>query len=242
MLVDMPELERVKISRVSKSGKELCYDVVVSEVEVVVKLNGKVYRTLHCLPTYLEELARGHLVSEGICHYPDIKGIEVEYSGNKFVVAVTFDRFNPTKLEKTNSQSKITTAEIWDAIEKMDENGVLFKKTGGTHVVGIYDRREYIFVEDASRHCAIDKAIGLAFARGIDLTSSILVTSCRQTKSTLRKTIHSQIPIVITNSAPSSLAVKDAQEFGITLIGFARERRFNIYSHGQRVVTKESKW
>jgi formate dehydrogenase accessory protein FdhD len=62
----------------------------------------------------------------------------------------------------------------------------LDKTTGCTHVIGICGGRE-IFVEDISRHCAIDKAIGLAIREGIDLSNSFLVTSCRQTASTIKK-------------------------------------------------------
>lgn len=237
----MPELERIEISRISERGKEIYHDVVATEAEVVIKLDGGTQESLHCLPSHLDEMVKGYLVSEGICRYPDIKDINVERGGDKFIVAATFDRPDPINPEKSNSQAKITTAEVWDAIEKLNESGILFKKTGATHVAGIYDHQEYIFIEDVSRHCAIDKACGLALARGVNLTCSVLITSCRQTESTLRKAIFSQIPIVITNSAPSHLAVKSAREFGIMLIGFARGQRFNIYSHEWRIAGKDSK-
>jgi FdhD protein len=191
------------------------------------------------LPTHLEELARGHLISEGICHFSDIKGVEVKRDRDDFAIAVTVNKCNPVRMERVGSGARVTTAEIWDAMKKLDESSVLFRKTGGTQVAGIDSQQNRIFVEDVSRHCAIDKVIGLAFDNDVDIANSALITSCRQTESTVKKAIHAQIPIVISTSAPTSLALEVAKNFGITLIGFARGCRFNIYSHEWRVTEGE---
>ncbi|MBA7503537.1 Sulfur carrier protein FdhD [subsurface metagenome] len=234
----MAELRKVKIHRILDCHREVCFDLVTSEAEVVIRLNGEVYRSLYCLPTHLEELARGHLISEGICHSSNIKGIEVKSDGSKFAIAVTIGRCNSVKVKEVNSQAKITVTEIWDAIKKLDEDSLLFKETGGTHIAQIRNQRSYIFVEDVSRHCAIDKVIGLAFGTKMDLANSALVTSSRQTKSTVVKAARVQIPVIVSISAPTSLAIEAAQKFGIALIGFARGHRFNIYSHEWRVIDK----
>ncbi len=234
----MAELRKVKIHRISDCHREVCFDLVTSEAEVVIRLNGEVYRSLYCLPTHLEELARGHLISEGICHSSNIKGIEVRPDGSKFAIAVTVGRRNSVKVKEVNSQAKIAVTEIWDAIKKLDEDSILFKETGGTHIAQIRNQRSYIFVEDVSRHCAIDKVIGLAFGTKLDLANSVLVTSSRQTKSTVVKAARVQIPVIVSISAPTSLAIEAAQKFGIALIGFARGHRFNIYSHEWRVIDK----
>lgn len=234
----MAELRKVKIHRILDCHREVCFDLVTSEAEVVIRLNGEVYRSLYCLPTHLEELARGHLISEGICHSSNIKGIEVRLDGSKFAIAVTVGRRNSVKMKEVNSQAKITVTEIWDAIKKLDEDSLLFKETGGTHIAQIRNQRSYIFVEDVSRHCAIDKVIGLAFGTKMDLANSALVTSSRQTKSTVVKAARVQIPVIVSISAPTSLAIEAAQKFGIALIGFARGHRFNIYSHEWRVIDK----
>jgi FdhD protein len=119
-------------------------------------------------------------------------------------------------------------------IKALNENSFLYQRTGCTHVIGICGDKE-IFVEDISRHCAIDKAIGLAIRDGITLANSSLVTSCRQTASTIRKAIFCEIPIVISIAAPTDLAIKEANEYRITLIGFASSKGFNIYSHDWRI-------
>ncbi len=234
----MAELRKVKIHRISDCHREICFDLVTSEAEVVIRLNGEVYRSLYCLPTHLEELARGHLISEGICHSSNIKGVEVKRDGSKFAIFVTSDGRNSVKVKEVDSQAKITVTEIWDAIKRLDENSILFKKTGGTHIAQIYSQHSYIFAEDVSRHCATDKVIGLAFGTKMDLANSALVTSSRQTKSTVVKAARVQIPVIVSISAPTSLAIEAAQKFGIALIGFARGHRFNIYSHEWRVIDK----
>lgn len=140
------------------------------------------------------------------------------------------------KPKRITSQLRIAQDRVFDGVKKLDEHSILHQKTGGTHVVGIFSASQQIFVEDISRHCAIDKAIGLAFKKGIDLSQSALVTSCRQTLSTIRKAIYAQIPIVISVSAATDLAIENADLFGITLIGFARERQFSIYCHDWRIL------
>jgi FdhD protein len=232
----MAELRKVKIHRISDCHIETCFDLVISEAEVVLRLNGEVYRSFYCLPTHLEELARGHLVSEGICHSSNIKVVEVKRDGSQFVIFVTSDGRNPIRMKGVSSQAKISVTEIWDAMKRLDENSILFKETGGTHIAQIYNQRSYIFAEDISRHCAIDKVIGLAFGTKVDLANSALVTSSRQTKSIVMKAARVQIPVLISISAPTSLAIEAARKFGITLLGFTRGHRFNIYSHEWRVI------
>lgn len=139
-------------------------------------------------------------------------------------------------MKGVSSQAKISVTEIWDAMKRLDENSILFKETGGTHIAQICNQHNYIFVEDISRHCAIDKVIGLAFGTKMDSANSALVTSSRQTKSTVMKAARVQIPVIVSISAPTSLAMEAARKFGITLLGFTRGHRFNIYSHEWRDI------
>ena len=236
----MAELEKFEIYRISDHREEVYSDLVISEVGVIIELNGEVYKTLHCLPTHLEELAKGHLVSEGICCSSDIGDVEVKRDGGDFAIAVTVNKCNPVKMERVNSEAKVTTSEIWNAMEKLDENSILFRRSGGTHVAGIYSNRKSVFAEDISRHCAIDKVIGMAFQSGMNFTTSALVTTGRQTASTVEKSARIQIPVIVSISAPTSLAIETAKNFGITLIGFARGHQFNIYSHEWRVIKRNT--
>jgi FdhD protein len=219
---------KIEILGISKDGKGKKTNELVHEEEIIVKLNGEVHK-FYCIPVDLEEMIAGNLKSRGID--PSLSRIK-KLGSNEFEVNV------PKELVKTpqkcDSKKKLTKSEVFDLVETLNENSFLYQKTGCTHVIGIREDKE-IFVEDISRHCAIDKAIGLAIRDGINLANSSLVTSCRQTASIIRKAIFCEIPIVISIAAPTDLAIKEANEYGITLIGFASSKMFNIYSHDWRI-------
>lgn len=224
------EVENIEISKVAGANRETRLDSVVHEAEVVIQIDGRTRKRLFCLPTDIEELAVGYLMSTGIA----VSDVEIEWTADK--ISVSVKKTGKVKHRKITSQLGITENEVFDFIKRLDENSPLFKKTGGTHVVGIFHGSCAVFIEDVSRHCAIDKIIGLSLKKGIELSQSILVTSCRQTLSTIRKAIFAQIPIVITISAPTDLAIESARLSDITLVGFARDRQFNIYSHDWRIL------
>jgi len=218
----------VGIIGISRDGKHEKTDELVHEEEIIIKLNGEPHK-FYCIPVDLEEMIAGHLKSRGID--PSLSRIK-KLGSNEFEVNA------PEKLVKTprdcDSQKKRTEGEVFHLIEMLNKNSFLYKKTGCTHVIGICDDKE-IFVEDISRHCAIDKAIGLAIREGVSLQDSFLVSSCRQTASTIIKATFCEIPIVVSIAAPTDLAIKEANKYGITLIGFASPKRFNIYSHDWRI-------
>jgi FdhD protein len=218
----------IELLVISRDGKWEKTDELVHEEEITVKLNGEIHQ-FYCIPVNLEEMIAGHLKSRGID--PSLSRVN-KLGSNEFEVSVS------EKTAKTpgncDSQKKLTKSEVLDLVQTLNENSLLYRKTGCTHVIGICGDKE-IFVEDISRHCAIDKAIGLAIREGINLQDSCMISSCRQTASTIRKAIFCEIPIVISIAAPTDLAIKEANEHGITLIGFASSERFNIYSHDWRI-------
>jgi len=212
-------------------------DFVVREAEVKIKVGGKIYTRLFCLPSHFEELAIGHLKSEGL-DPSYIANLDVEEANpGKYVIRVTLEREVHRNPSKVNSRIKIRCEGVFKRVKELGEKGVLYKVTGGTHVVAAFDQNgEGIFIEDVSRHCAIDKLIGMCIRKEIVMSKSILVTSSRQTRSTMKKVIFAGFPIVISISAPTELAIRDADEFGITLVGFARDKRFNVYTNDWRIL------
>ena len=219
------EIEILGISRGSRKKKA---DEIIHEEELVVKLNREIHK-FYCIPSDLEEMIAGNLKSRGID--PSLSQIK-KLGGSKFEVNVSGGLVKTPR--KCDSKKKLTRSEVFDSVEALNKNSFLFQKTGCTHVIGICGDKEY-FAEDISRHCAIDKAIGLSIRDGTDLSNSFLISSCRQTASTIKKAIFCKIPIVISIAAPTDLAIKEANEYGITLIGFASSKRFNIYSHDWRI-------
>ena len=114
----------------------------------------------------------------------------------------------------------------------------LFEKTGGLHAAGVFDASGALVAarEDVGRHNAVDKVVGRALLEGdLPLDRHVLMVSGRTSYEIMQKALGAGIPIVCGVSAPSSLAVDLAQRFNMTLIGFLRDDRFNIYAGIERV-------
>jgi len=114
-----------------------------------------------------------------------------------------------------------------------------FERTGGIHAVGLFDTGGNLLLlrEDIGRHNAMDKVLGAALRdRRISQSEAIMMVSGRLGFEIAQKALVAGIPIVASISAPSSLAVQLARDFGMTLIGFLRGPSMNIYAHPERVV------
>ncbi len=114
----------------------------------------------------------------------------------------------------------------------------IFGRTGGLHAAGLFTPQGELIVlrEDVGRHNAVDKVIGWALMKGrVPLCESLLMVSGRGGFEIVQKALVAGVPVLASVSAPSDLAVKLAREFGMTLIGFLRGRRFVIYSGAQRL-------
>lgn len=132
---------------------------------------------------------------------------------------------------------KIKSDIIFSAIKKMQINTPLYRETGGCHGAAIFDFKGNLFAvkEDIGRHNAIDKVIGEMLLKKQNFENVFLTSTGRLTSDSVLKAIRAKIPIVASFSAAIESGIKLAFAYGITLIGFARGARMNIYTHPERI-------
>ena len=139
--------------------------------------------------------------------------------------------------KKINSEIKIESATILSLMNDFRNMSKNFLLTGGVHSAAIADPENIIiFREDIGRHNAIDKIIGHVVLSNKSFNKKIIITSGRISSEILLKVLKCEIPVIVSKSAPTNRAIEICRETGITLIGFARGNRMNIYSGEQRII------
>jgi FdhD protein len=139
--------------------------------------------------------------------------------------------------EQTNESITLDADIIFSAMIKMQKETPLFKETGGCHGAAIFDLEGNLIVasEDIGRHNAIDKVIGALLLKKESFNNKILTTTGRLTGDSVLKAVRAQIPIVASLSSAIESGIRLAFSYGITLIGFARGKRMNIYTNPKRI-------
>jgi len=147
----------------------------------------------------------------------------------------------PADQPALESPLRVSPEFLYSLPARLREQQSIFSQTGGLHAAALFGPDSAIrrIAEDIGRHNATDKLVGAAFLeRGLPLSDSILMVSGRAGFEIVQKAYAAGVPIVASVSAPSSLAVELAQTAGLTLVGFLRDRRFNLYSNPQRVLSR----
>jgi FdhD protein len=141
-------------------------------------------------------------------------------------------------LAKVNLGLTVEARIILEYVKRLNTLAETFRKTGGVHVAALYSVSGELlsFSEDIGRHNAVDKVIGDAASKNVDFGNSFLALSGRLTGDIVLKSARMRIPIVASLAAAIDSGVKVAQRTGITLIGFVRGNRMNVYTYPERIV------
>jgi FdhD protein len=136
------------------------------------------------------------------------------------------------------SAARVTSAVIASLPDTLRGAQKAFDATGAIHAAGIFSAAGDLLRvrEDVGRHNAVDKVVGSFFREGVSLDDRIMVVSGRTSFEIVQKALVARAAILAAVGAPSTLAVELATEFGLTLLGFVREGRFNVYSAPERIT------
>ncbi len=135
---------------------------------------------------------------------------------------------------------QVSSRRISDLMEEFRKRSEIHRQTGGVHAAALADHTGVlVFREDIGRHNAVDKVIGAYLVKENSYRDKILLTSGRLSSEILQKAQCCRLPIVVSRSAPTDRSVSLARERNITLIGFARGQRMNIYSGEERILAEE---
>ena len=258
-------IEKFPILRVTEQGRSEEEDIITVEFALTIILNNQELVTLLCSPTDLNYLAIGFLYSEGLLKSKDeIKKIVVDDQRGVVRVETEEDKGLASQLlfkrlitsgcgkgasfysdadvknqAKVESQTRISAPQVFSLVKEFQHRSQVYKTTGGVHSAALCDTKSIlVFSEDIGRHNAIDKIFGECILTDLPTEDGIIITSGRISSEILLKVARRNIPILISKSAPTSLGVRLAADLGVTLIGFVRGKRMNVYTDSWRVVAK----
>jgi FdhD protein len=257
-------VRQVDITKISLSNKsaEKITDYVAEESPLQLFVNSTFWATILCTPTNIKELAVGHLLSEGIIKSIE-EIVEVTEKENTCTVKLkpnvnVEDRISISRLHarvipsacgsgspyqykgKTlNVTSNLTVDAqiVFESVNQLNFKAQVFRQTGGVHAAAIYkgDGSLIAMAEDVGRHNAVDKVIGMAALGKIDFAECFLALSGRISGDVAFKAAKVGLPIVASLSAALSSGIATAQESNLTLAGFVRGKRLNIYTSPYRI-------
>ncbi len=224
--------------------------------------------SLLCTPTMVKELVIGFALSEGLIREQNkieekqtwcAERVEIFWKDDEVEVylpvhvpdavatltsgcahGITFlSNSSVSELPAISEEVIVGVDVVFDLYKEFQKKSDLFRLTGGVHSAALCDEKEIIvFSEDIGRHNAVDKIIGYAFLEQIPLKGKIMLLSGRISSEITMKAVRAQVPILVSRAAPTDMAIQIARKSGITLVGFLRGQRLNVYSKPERILVK----
>jgi len=252
----MDRAVRRRIRKHTDASFEDMEDLIAIEKKVRISVNGREIIGLYCTPHMVKELVVGLLMTEGIIRgnwcadrmsilFGDEILVDVPAEGE--VVAegktITSGCAGGVTFEKKGDAGMITDPFTIDRnslryiFSDFQARSELYKLTGCIHSAALSDGKVILcFAEDIGRHNAVDKVIGYAILENIPFSGKILLASGRISSEISSKCSRWGIPVLATRTAPTNLAVEIAEKRGVTVVGFMRGNRFNVYTHPERIT------
>lgn len=238
-------------------------DEIAAEFPLTIRLDGDEFATIVCSPSDLQDLVIGFLASEGaIRGTDDIKRMELdEKRGFAYVELVRpqstakdfhskrlvgsccgksrqFYFHNDARTARTVSGgAPITAARAFELMRRLQDGSTAFRLTGGFHNAALFDRDGGMVVRsDIGRHNALDKLFGHCLRGRLPTKERTIAFSGRLSSEVVLKAAKIGCPILLSKSAPTDLALRLAEDLGITCAGFVRGDAMNVYTHPHRIV------
>lgn len=258
----MEPIFTTKITKIKDGKKIEVDDTLVREIKLEIIVNGERVGAVMATPVDQEALALGYLMSENIiASYEDITkmelindgmGIEIEAKVNEGSIgklnaeAVVISgcgrsvtaNIDPDAIEAKviNNPFSIEASLLSEQMSQFYTECPLYEQTGCVHTAKLYLDKDTFFIgEDIAQHNTIDKAIGKARLAGADISKAFLMVSGRLSSEMVAKAVMHGIPILVSRTASTCLGLMIAKKFNLTLIGFARNERMNIYNAPERI-------
>ena len=252
----------IDVLRIDSERKENFKDNVSDESFLTIHLNDKEFLTLLCSPDKLIELSVGFLYSAGLVHsLKDIENISVNKRNmtsritlkeKEITADVLFQRaytsgcgkgmlfhnvLDVTHKKIITGNIKIHSNKIIELMKDFGRKSTEFKKTGCVHSAALSNKKTIlVFHEDIGRHNAIDKVIGEALYKNLNMEELIVLTTGRISSEIMYKVQKMRSAMLISRSAPTDLAVRLAERWNVTLVGFVRGQRMNVYTAKERIL------
>lgn len=258
----MEPIFTTKITKIKDGKKIEVDDTLVREIKLEIIVNGERVGAVMATPVDQEALALGYLMSENIiASYEDITkmelindgmGIEIEAKVNEGSIgklnaeAVVISgcgrsvtaNIDPDAIDAKviNNPFSIEASLLSEQMSQFYTECPLYEQTGCVHTAKLYLDKDTFFIgEDIAQHNTIDKAIGKARLAGADISKAFLMVSGRLSSEMVAKAVMHGIPILVSRTASTCLGLMIAKKFNLTLIGFARNERMNIYNAPERI-------
>jgi FdhD protein len=227
--------------------------LLAKECPVKLFLNGKLFTTLFSSPFELKELAIGHLITEGVVSFGEIENVEVK-SNEVYILTREDKQVKQTlstetagnagkagKAEKTSTEIFVDSDSVFEPQAVFAGTGYLesdtYRLTRGTHLAALINREGKLAVQivDVGRHNAVDKAVGAAFLKGLDLSQHYMLSTGRQPAYMVTKAARAGIPLIATKAMPFDSGVEAAKKANVCLVGQLRKESMLIFASEWRV-------